>query len=123
MLSSYNILFYAFLYAIFNVIGAAIIKNKLHTIKITEFQDFFSFLVDVRIVLALFFIFISMFFSIKALSLSSFSSVIPLMTAINFIITVIVGVIFFKDHLVMSSYLGIFFIMLGVIFISNGYAN
>jgi len=123
VLNNYYIYFYALLYAIFNVAGAAIIKSKLQVVKVTYLQDFFTFMLDIKVMLAIFFIIISMFFSIKALSISSFSSVIPLMTAINFIITVAVGALIFKDHLAISAYIGILFIMVGVVLISNGYAS
>ncbi len=123
MINKYDIFLYAAMYAVFNVAGAAIIKHKLQSVKIFGFQEFIVFLVDTRIILALIFVFISMFFSIKALSIASFSSVIPLMTAINFIITVTVGALVFKDHLMWTAYAGIFLIVVGVIFLGNGYEN
>ena len=121
MTSFSSVLLFSSLYAVFNVSGAAIIKNKLLSEKIDGFSDFIIFLIDPRIFVASFFIFFSMFFSIKALSLSSFSSVIPLMTAVNFMITVTVGVFLFKDQLVLSGYIGIAMILLGVFLLGKGY--
>lgn len=121
MTSFSSVLLFSSLYAVFNVSGAAIIKNKLLSEKIDGFSDFIIFLIDPRIFVAIFFIFFSMFFSIKALSLSSFSSVIPLMTAVNFMITVTVGVFLFKDQLVLSGYIGIAMILLGVFLLGKGY--
>lgn len=119
----YNVILFSLLYAIFNVTGAAIIKDKLITVKISGFQDFVLFLIDPRIMLALIFIFFSMFFSIKALSMASFSSVIPLMTAINFLITVAVGALLFKDQLTVPGYLGLVLILSGVFLLGKGYSG
>jgi len=60
-----KVFLYSSLYAVFNVFGAAIMKNKLLTVKISGFREFLFFLIDPVILIALFAIFISMFFSIK----------------------------------------------------------
>ena len=123
MPTPHSVIIFSALYAICNVAGAAIIKNKLLANKITGVPDFILFFLDPRIIFALIFIFVSMFFSIKALSLSSFSSVIPMMTAINFIITVAVGALFFKDQLTLSAYAGILLILSGVFVLAKGYTG
>ena len=119
----HKVILFSTLYAIFNVLGAAIIKNKLLSHKILKFSDFIVFLLEPKIFVAIFFIFISMFFSIKALSISSFSSVIPIMTGVNFMITMLVGYLFFKDQLGILGYIGVFIILVGVIMVSKGYAG
>ncbi len=116
----YSIYLFSFLYAIFNVTGAAIIKNKLLLNSISTFKEFIFFLFDFKIIVALFFIFISMFFSIKALSLDKFSLVIPILTGINFLVTVGVGYLFFKDTLALTGYLGILFIIAGIYLLGLG---
>jgi len=98
----------------FNVAGASIIKNKLNSGTISTISDFFVFLLDLRIIAAMSLIFISMFFSIKVLSFDKFSSVIPVLTGVNFMVTVAVGHIFFKDTLSLMGYVGILFIILGI---------
>ncbi len=118
-----KIIFLSVLYAAFNVMGATIMKNKLLDNKIIGFRDFMVFLVDPKIFLAIFFILISMFFSIKALSLSSFSTIIPFMTGVNFIITVSVGILFFKDKLALPSYFGIFLILLGIFLLGKSHTG
>ena len=118
-----KIILFSTLYAVFNVFGAALIKSKLIDNKIIKLYDFVIFLLDPKIFIAIFFIFISMFFSIKALSLSSFSSVIPFMTGINFIITVSIGALFFKDQLTLSGYIGILFILSGIFLLAKGYSG
>ncbi len=115
-----NILIFSFLYAIFNVMGAAIIKNKLLLGSIQTFREFIFFLIDIKIILAMGFIFISMFFSIKALSFDKFSLVIPILTGVNFLVTLAVGHIFFKDELALTGYIGILFIVIGIYLLGVG---
>jgi len=115
-----KIILFSTLYAMFNVLGATIIKHKLLTNKLIGVYDFIVFFFDLRIVGAVFFMFVSMFFAIKALSLSSFSSIIPITIAINFIITVAVGVLFFNDRLSIPSTMGIVFILIGVVLVARG---
>ena len=115
-----SILIFSFLYAIFNVMGAAIIKNKLLLGSIQTFREFIFFLIDIKIILAMGFIFISMFFSIKALSFDKFSLVIPILTGVNFLVTLVVGYIFFKDELALTGYIGILFILIGIYLLGVG---
>lgn len=116
-----TVILYSILYATFNVFGAAIIKNKLLVQKISAMDEFMFFLWDVRIVAALVLIVISMYFSIKALSLAHFSTVIPLMTAVNFVITVTIGVVYFREHLALTGYAGILLILCGIMLLGRGY--
>jgi multidrug transporter EmrE-like cation transporter len=117
---SYSIYLFSFLYATFNVAGAAIIKSKLLLGNIGTFKEFIFFLLDIKIILAMIFIFISMFFSIKALSLDKFSLVIPILTGVNFLVTVGVGYFFFKDELALTGYMGILFIIVGIYLLGLG---
>jgi len=111
---------FSLLYAIFNVAGAAIIKNKLSYGSIADFKQFLFFLMDIKIVAAMFLIFVSMFFSIKALSLDKFSLIIPILTGVNFLVTVGVGYLFFKDILYVSGYIGILLITIGIYLLGLG---
>ena len=117
------VIVFCFAYAVFNVTGAAVIKHKLIENKVNGFYEFIVFLIDPKIFLAFMFIILSMFFSIKALSLSAFSTVIPLSTGINFIVTVLVGALFFKDQLTLMGYIGIILILSGVLFLGKGYSG
>ncbi len=117
------IIFLCSLYAVFNVSAASIIKYKLLTNKITTPQDFAQFLVDPRILFAIVLIIGSMYFSMKALSLSAFSFVIPISTAVNFVLTVLIGVLFFKDNLTLMSYVSLVFILLGIVLLTQSYGK
>ncbi|WP_428026094.1 hypothetical protein [Arcobacter sp.] len=117
---NFSIYLFSFLYAIFNVAGAAIIKKKLLLGNLGNFKEFILFLIDFKIILAMFFIFISMFFSIKALSFDKFSLVIPILTGINFLVTIGVGYWFFKDELALTGYFGILFIVIGIYLLGVG---
>lgn len=109
-----SVIFFSILYALCNVAGAVIIKFKLQSVQIINIKDFISFILDPKILLAMLFIFISMFFSMKALSIAKFSSAIPMMTGINFIFTLSVGYFLFKDTLAISGYIGVILIITGI---------
>ena len=122
-MKTHIIFLFSALYAFFNASAALIIKKKLLTYKIIGMKDFIVFLIDPTIAFAFLLIFISMFFSMKALSLSSFSFVIPLTIAINFIFTISIGVIFFKDQLQLVSYIGLVLILVGIILLAQSYGG
>ncbi len=121
MNSSLNLILMTTLYAIFNVGGAAIIKTRLLEQKVNGLREFVTFVFDPYVVSALASIAISMFFAIKALSLSVFSSVIPLMTGINFVLTIVLGVMLFKEQLTSYAYLGVFLIFGGIVLVGRGH--
>lgn len=114
---------YSILYSIFNVLGASIIKTKLNSSKVSSIQDFAVFLLNAPIILAICFIVMSMYFSIKALSISDFSSAIPYMTGFNFILTLAVGLMYFKERLNIVGYVGILTIFIGIALVSMGYTT
>lgn len=117
------IIFFSSLYALLNSSAALIIKQKLLTHKINRVQDFVVFLIDPRVGFAFVLIILSMFFSMKALSISDFSFVIPLTISINFILTVIIGVFFFKDEFTLGSYLGLALILMGICVLAKSYGR
>lgn len=121
----YNLLALSFcgLYAILNVVAASIIKFKLLVFKIDNFKSFLYFFGDIRIILAICLILCSMYCSMKALSIAVFSYVVPMMTAFNFILTVVIGIFVFKDHLTATGYTGIFLILLGILILSTSYGK
>jgi multidrug transporter EmrE-like cation transporter len=109
---------YIFLYAAFNVSGAAIIKLQLKQLKLTAWQEWLNFMFNVPFVIASSFIIFSALALFKALSGSQFSFVIPIATGINFILTVAVGYFLFQDRLSIMSYLGFLLIIAGVLILS-----
>ncbi len=111
------------LYALLNASAALIIKNKLLTHRINQVHDFILFLIDPVIAVAFVLIIASMYFSMKALSISDFSFVIPISTSINFILTVIIGIAFFKDNLALGSYIGLVFIIIGISLLAKSYGR
>ncbi|BCA94971.1 hypothetical protein TUM19329_13320 [Legionella antarctica] len=117
------IIFFSGMYAVLNSIAALIVKNKLLTHKINQFQDFIIFLFDPWIAGAFVLILFSMFFSMKALSLSDFSFVIPITVSINFILTILIGVFFFKDEFSSASYLGVILIFIGISLLAKSYGR
>tara|TARA_B110000971_G_scaffold21661_1_gene19628 strand:- start:2779 stop:3147 length:369 start_codon:yes stop_codon:yes gene_type:complete len=118
MSSILKILFYCLAYAILNVAGSTIIKNKLLNKNLNTFSDFITLILDYKIISAFIIIFLSALLMFKALSLGKFSVIIPFATGINFIITVGVGILYFKDKITYLNIAGIILILVGVILIS-----
>lgn len=113
-----SIFIYCGLYALLNVSGAALIKDCLKNTVLTDFKDWISFLFQSKVILGLVIIFASALIMFKALSVGRFSSVIPIATGINFVLTVLIGYFFFKDVINNQIILGFLLIILGIIIIS-----
>lgn len=109
---------FCFLYALFNVAGAAIIKWNLKGRSLTRFIEWLQFLLNVQVIGAFILIFVSALLMFKALSTANFTFVIPVSAGINFILTVIVGYYIFKDHLNIASFVGFGLIISGIILLS-----
>jgi uncharacterized membrane protein len=109
---------FCFIYAVLNVSGAAIIKWKLKGKILNELNHWVKFLLDVQVIGALGIVFLSALVMFKALSVGSFTFVIPVSAGINFILTVIVGYFVFKDQLNLISFTGFTLIISGIILLS-----
>lgn len=106
------------LYAILNVSGAAIIKWKLKGKVLTSLNHWISLLLDVQVIAAFALIFVSALVIFKALSLASFTFVIPVSAGVNFVLTILAGYFIFKDQLNMISFIGFTLIISGIILLS-----
>lgn len=106
------------MYATFNVCGAAIVKLQLKQTKLAAWQDWLTLFFNGYFIVAALFIILSALAMFKALSGSQFSFVIPIATGINFLLTVVVGYFLFQDRLTIGSYIGIFFIVAGILMLS-----
>lgn len=111
-------IFFCFLYAIFNVTGAAIIKWNLKGKVLNEFSHWVNFLLNVQVIGAFSLIFISALVIFKALSTADFTFVIPVSAGINFVLTLIAGYYIFKDKINFVSYIGFTLILSGIILLS-----
>lgn len=109
---------YILLYAALNVCGAAIVKVQLRQIKLTGWQDWLTLFFNGQFIVAAGFIIFSALALFKALSSNQFSVVIPIATGINFFLTVLVGYFLFQDRLSMSSFVGLIFIIAGILILS-----
>lgn len=105
-------------YAMFNVAGASIIKYQISRRRLTGLIDYVQLLLQPAILFAVFLIFLSALVMFKALSVGKLSIVSPLATGINFILTIIVGACYFGDRLSYAAYLGVLFIIIGILLIS-----
>ncbi len=110
--------FYIFLYALFNVSGAAIVKLQLKHTRLTNWQDWLSLLMNNRFIIAAFLIVFSALAMFKALSVNHFSFVIPVATGINFLFTVLIGYLLFQDRLTFGTFVGFTLIIGGILVLS-----
>lgn len=111
-------IFFCFLYALFNVSGAAIIKWKLKGRALNELNQWIGFLFEIPVIAAFALIFISALLMFKALSGGQFTFIIPVATGVNFMLTVIAGYFIFKDPVNFISFMGFALILSGIILLS-----
>ncbi|MEO8769692.1 MAG: hypothetical protein ABI402_06400 [Ferruginibacter sp.] len=114
----------ATLYAILNVSGSALIKNKLKNYTLAGFSDWLNFLFSFQTIIAFALIFISALLMFKALSFAEFVFIIPIATGINFLTTVLVGYFLFNERVNYISFIGFSLILSGIIVLSlNNMSN
>ncbi|QHT72099.1 hypothetical protein GXP67_20385 [Rhodocytophaga rosea] len=113
----FKTILYIFLYALFNVSGAAIIKFNLKGKSLNTVNEWIS-LINIPFIAAFALILISALALFKALSLNNFSLIIPIATGINFILTICVGYYLFHDKLSLLSFVGFALIISGIIVLS-----
>jgi multidrug transporter EmrE-like cation transporter len=111
-------IFYIFVYAVFNVAGAALIKWNLRAKELNSLKEWFGFIFQVPFFVAFALILTSAFALFKALSTNHFSLVIPIATGINFMLTIGVGYFLFQDRLTFLSFLGLVLIITGILLLS-----
>lgn len=115
---SIKLLFYIGMYALFNVSGAAILKNTITNYHMETILDLFVYFSRYWVIFGLFLITLSLVMLIKAFSLEQFSFVFPIAIGVNFILTVIVGYSFFNETFSLYTYAGISLILVGIILMS-----
>ena len=113
-----QIVMYSILYALFNTLGAGIIKKELKNYQLITIEDYFFFLFRVKVILSFIIILISALMMFKALSLGKFSIISPLATGINFLFTILIGYFIFKENLSLYHFIGLFLIFTGIFTIS-----
>ncbi len=111
------------LYALLNVTGAAIIKWKVKNKQLVVFSDWLNFLLSYQVIIAFIIIFLSALVLFKVLSTSEFSFVIPVVNGINFIFTLLIGYLYFKDHLNGISIVGFLLILTGITILALNNTN
>jgi uncharacterized membrane protein len=109
---------YCLFYAILNVSGSGLIKWQLKGRTLNAMSEWVSFLLLPQVIMAFALVFVSALVLFKALSSGAFTFVIPLAVGINFILTVILGRVLFKDVLNMASFIGFGLILSGIIILS-----
>jgi len=110
-------------YALMNSFGASLIKSQLQTIELKSFHSYIVLLLNIKVIIGFSLIFISALVLFKALSLGSFSLIVPLSTGINFLCTTAIGYFLFNDKLNFYQYVGLVLILSGILFISSNTLN
>lgn len=111
-------IFFCLIYAALNVIGAAIIKHQVNGQILGSIELWIKFLIKPSVILAFAIIFLSALVMFKALSSGQFSFIVPVSSGINFILTVMVGYFLFKDSLNFASFVGLAFIITGILILA-----
>ena len=109
---------YVFLYALFNVIGVSILKSQLSSESLKNTQSYLLYILSGKVLIGLLLIFISMFFALKVLSFKSILVANPLFVSGNFLITILVSILYFNNVLTILNLIGMALIIVGVFFIS-----
>ncbi len=115
---AFKIIIFCTLYAILNVFGATLIKKELINKNLNKISDYLNLLQEFKVIGAFIVIFLSALVMFKTLSLGKFSIIIPMATGINFLITIGVGVLVFKDKIGIVQLIGIILIIAGIIAVS-----
>ncbi len=107
----------------FQVAGTSLIKYVINVNPINSVKDYLPFLLHVKVILALTFVFVAALIMFKALSFGSLSLVTPIFTAINFIFTIIAGKYLFNEPMSFAKISGLVIIMVGVFLVANSENN
>lgn len=117
-MTGYTVFIWCSLYAVLNVAGAALIKTEIPHHSLNSIAGYAHLLLTARVVSGLVLVVLSALVIFKALSLGRFSYVVPVATGINFSLTVVAGIFFFGDKLNVYSWLGLCFILAGIMTMS-----
>ncbi len=114
-----SIIIVCFLSSCFQIAGTSFIKIAINQTPIVSVKDYLPFLLQPKVIMALFFVFIAALILFKALSLGSLSLVTPVFTAINFVFTIIAGKYLFNESMGLAKISGLLIILIGVILVAN----
>ena len=118
MNNNVKIVFFSTLYALFNVIGAGMIKQELRTYTLDSISHYFYFLFKIKVMISFAIILASALMMFKAISLGNFSFISPIATGINFFLTISIGYFIFKDNITILQVFGLILIFCGILCIS-----
>lgn len=114
----FQTLFYILLYAVLNVSGAALIKWQLKGKLLYSINEWIQLFGNLPFIVAFLLIVASALALFKALSTNNFSTIVPIATGVNFLLTIAVGYFLFQDKLSLFSFLGFVLIISGVVILS-----
>lgn len=114
-----GIVFLCFVSSCFQIAGTSFIKIAINETPIVSVKDYIPFLLQLKVIMALAFVFVAALIMFKALSFGSLSLVTPIFTAINFVFTIIAGKFLFEESMSLAKISGLLIILLGVILVAN----
>ena len=114
-----SIIFLCFVSACFQIAGTSLIKVAINQNPIVAVKDYLPFLFQLKVMLALSFVFVAALIMFKALSFGSLSMVTPVFTTINFLFTIIAGKLLFNESMSLAKISGLLIILIGVILVAN----
>jgi multidrug transporter EmrE-like cation transporter len=114
-----NIIFLCFVSSCFQIAGTSLIKIAINQNPIVSVKDYLPFLLQLKVIMALTFVFVAALIMFKALSFGSLSLVTPVFTAINFLFTIIAGKFLFDESMSLAKISGLLIIVIGVVLVAN----
>lgn len=107
------------LYLFFSVGGLVFMKLGSNNINIAIRNGTFNFSMGVKAILGFVsYIFSFLIYSFYIIKNFDLSYIFPILTGITQVLIIIFGVILFKEHISLFGYLGIFMIILGIVFLN-----
>jgi drug/metabolite transporter (DMT)-like permease len=105
----------AFLYALFNAAGASLIKSQIAGQKFETAFDYIKAFLNYKVIGGFGIIFLSVLAMFKLLTLAKLSFVVPVSTAMNFVITLVFATVFFNEKPTWTTIVALALILSGII--------
>ena len=95
------------------------IKIAINQNPIVAVKDYLPFLFQLKVIMALTFVFVAALIMFKTLSFGSLSLVTPVFTTINFLFTIVAGKFLFDESMSLKKISGLLIIVIGFILVAN----
>ncbi len=107
------------LYLLFSVGGLVFMKLGSNNINVAINNGTFNFSMGIKAIIGFAsYIFSFLIYSFYIIKNFDLSYIFPILTGITQVLIIIFGIILFKEHLNLYGFLGIFMIILGIVFLN-----